>query len=428
MPELTHLLDGVLQGARFTAGPYSALTAPQLRSLYQTAQHMMGGASLASPGPDLTMLVNELDRELDVYIEPETRRIGTGLVSLMGGAVDDGEPRIPDFARTLVRAAAILGPARAVEMLRGWIAGEPYRYRMVILLTGVSCDEPLALAEGVPVEPLPRSSDVLATYLPFSLGVPGVNFKDFSGRPALIIDGTAEPALYRPLSTTPGEPRTPRSAWAKPIPCFTTDAWRRRLPEALSLACDTCVEWTHIWRDAGDLRAFGGISRGPESRGDVTPSRHRGPLLQQARWESAQDLDAKRRVCAHRGRSLDMAIRRWINSKRPQASSPDAFIDLRIALESLYLPGGTPSEQGFRLALLGAWDLGADFDERRRYYRLLREAYYLGATAVHAGTRASRATLAEAQAACRTAILKRMTESTKPAFSEVDVALGAPGR
>ena len=193
MPELTHLLDRVLEGARFTLAPYSTLSAPQLRSLYQTSQHMTGGARLASPGPDLTMLVHELDRELDAYIQRETGRIGTGLVSLMGGVLDHAEPRIPDFARTLVRAAALLGPARAVEMLRGWIAGEPYRYRMVILLTGVSCDEPLALAEGVRVEPLPTSSDALATYLPYSVVVMGVDFNDFSGRPALIIDGTAEP-------------------------------------------------------------------------------------------------------------------------------------------------------------------------------------------------------------------------------------------
>ena len=126
-----------------------------------------------------------------------------------------------------------------------------------------------------------------------------------------------------------------------------------------------------------------------------------------------------------------MAIRRWINSKSPQARWPDGFIDLRIALESLYLPK-IRSELGFRLAVLGAWDLGADFDARRRYYDLLKEAYDLGSTAVHtgdvAGTPASRATLAEAQAACRTAILKRIAESKKPAFSEVDVALGAPGR
>ena len=52
------------------------------------------------------------------------------------------------------------------------------------------------------------------------------------------------------------------------------------------------------------------------------------------------------------------AISRWAKSKDTDQNFADKFIDLRIALESLYPNRGNNADLSFRLALSGAWHLG----------------------------------------------------------------------
>ena len=77
-------------------------------------------------------------------------------------------------------------------------------------------------------------------------------------------------------------------------------------------------------------------------------------------------------------RKLRIATDRWRRSKRPDARLEDRYIDLRIALESLYLNDFVTehsSEMRFRLSLFGAWHLAEDLEERRRIRKVLRDAY-----------------------------------------------------
>ena len=200
MAQLTDLVDGILRATRFDAGSYGRLTAAQMRSLDtpgRSDQTVHAGAHCKRhrAGDRTAVLVKELGRELQAFMEPETQRIGTGLVDLMGGARDRAEPTVTEFARTFVRAAAIIGSARAVEILRGWVAGEPYRYCMKILLTGVQCEQPLALEQGVRVKPLPTAGPWgdLVPLLPETLGAGGFDVIEYLGRPVLSIDGTPAP-------------------------------------------------------------------------------------------------------------------------------------------------------------------------------------------------------------------------------------------
>lgn len=434
MPKLTELVDAILCETRFDAGSHGTFSADQVRSLHSGGdpygQFMVRGAKAVVPEPLHAVLVERLGAELQAYIEPDTQRIGTGLVGLTGGALNDAEPTVAEFARTLIRAASTLGSARAVEILRGWIEGEPYRFRMKVLLTGARCEEPLSMEEGVQVTPLPAGGYAadLVPYLPYSLASSGANLLDFMGRAVLSIDGAAEPALYRPTLAHDDRPDwNLRQIWAGGrIPSLMTVAWRERLSEALSLACDHCVRWTHIWRDVGDVQAFNRSDAGYEFR-DVS-GRGEAVCVRQEHLEAARELDVQRHARAQGRKALDMAIGRWINSKRPNVALPDRFIDLRIALEAMFV-GDSRTEMRFRLAFFAAWYLGADFEERRRYYDLLRRAYDCGSRAVHTGdvedTPDNRETLSAAQRACRTAILKRLEETDRPKWDEVDVALGA---
>ena len=167
MPELTELPEAILRETGFDAGPYGSLTVTEMRATLarggQTNRLVESVAEVVIPEVRLTELANRLGRDLEDYVEPETHRIGTGLISLMGGALDQAEPTVAEFTPTLIDATFALGSERAVRILRGWIAGEPYRFRMMMLLTGVRCAQPLALGEGVRVMQLPTSSDVRMT-------------------------------------------------------------------------------------------------------------------------------------------------------------------------------------------------------------------------------------------------------------------------
>lgn len=57
-------------------------------------------------------------------------------------------------------------------------------------------------------------------------------------------------------------------------------------------------------------------------------------------------------------------------------------------MESLYLrdfQNEHSQEMGFRVALFGAWHLGADLEERRTLRKTLRDAYGAASRAVHYG-------------------------------------------
>ena len=100
----------------------------------------------------------------------------------------------------------------------------------------------------------------------------------------------------------------------------------------------------------------------------------------------------------------------------------DQLIELRIALEALYLPSGSEGAR-FHVSNHGAWHLGVDFAERREFQKVLRDAYDAASRAVHTGTvepiEVQRALLVDAQSLCRKGILKRMDEDEVPNWSEL---------
>ena len=53
-----------------------------------------------------------------------------------------------------------------------------------------------------------------------------------------------------------------------------------------------------------------------------------------------------------------VAVTRWKKSMKGSASLTDGFIELRIALESLFLPQTPDHQLKFRLATNGAWLVG----------------------------------------------------------------------
>ena len=128
--------------------------------------------------------------------------------------------------------------------------------------------------------------------------------------------------------------------------------------EALSLATGAYVSRDGLWMDYGDLTAFGfrrsGVSSGPWQPKTPTLSQVR---LDQTTLEQAWNIHRLRNRDSNR-RVAGMAILRWMRSVNPHIGITDQFIELRIALETLYLDS-PQGELRFRLAIHGAWDLGS---------------------------------------------------------------------
>ena len=81
-----------------------------------------------------------------------------------------------------------------------------------------------------------------------------------------------------------------------------------------------------------------------------------------------------------------VSVSRWRSAMGTVRGLADRFIDLRIALECLFLPRQPGPELKFRLAVNGAWFVGKSGTDRRKVWDTLRSAYDLASAAVHQGT------------------------------------------
>ena len=308
------------------------------------------------------------------FVDNETDCIGNRLVSLAGGMPT---PKLRDYVQILIRAATVLGGKRTAELLIGWIQGEPVRYRSVYVINGIIIDQPLNLQEGLYIHRLPRSENKLAAHLPMvSLDMRGIH--PLLGRVVLSIECEAVPALYLP-SDEKTALKNSNPTWARgQIENFSVDSFC----EAMSLACGGCVRWKFSWKEFGEVREFlNGIS---EATLTDVPFFTGETNFSQENFKHAREIYDLRNARRENNPSLDTTIRRWIKSKSRHSLFADQLIDLRIALEALYLDS-TEGELRFRLASYGAWHVSQNFDERKRNFQTLMNAYALASNAVHGG-------------------------------------------
>lgn len=80
-----------------------------------------------------------------------------------------------------------------------------------------------------------------------------------------------------------------------------------------------------------------------------------------------------------------LIIRRLSQAKR-RKSQPDKILDIAIALETLLLDDKDDKQQlGLTFRLRGAWYLAKNFEERKKYYDLLKYLYDLRSNVAHEG-------------------------------------------
>ncbi len=366
----------------------------------------------------LAALVEQL---LDPYTDADNHRFMAVLPAprVYGGNLGGS---VEQFSKSIVRCAALFGVSETVDAVLRLVEGDTAKYTQVVVLDGVS---PSPRQEGVDLWPGARLIDwdqVFGDRLGEStLGIPDAVMTQFShpdtntfrfgrGDTLLCIDRTGGPIIRRSEDAEPG-PGGPY------VPISPHQLSTEIAVSALSLTVNHPIleicSWH--WYDA-KVQALEGY------RNELVFAQNMGgPQLMQGRLIGAEDAHLAHNI--HEGLSqqgvfekLRVPVQRW-RRNRAARNGVDLAIDLRIALESLFLDEGNNAERGFRLALRAAWYLGAEGLERTRICEAIQAAYRIGSKAVNRGKGYDDMIpleLATAQDVCRMSILRRISDGGKP--------------
>ena len=384
------------------------------------------------PEAIMSQLIEELRSVLGRFIDPDSDSIGhafpidsfdpfgsRSLHTARSNGLSDFEfvSSVENFANGLVQAAAIIGVDRAMQLLTDWVRGEPVRFRTSTIVNGLTLDAPLSPRKDIEIVPLPLTT----TELPRLPSHNNLSGKDYLGLTVLSLAMSASPALFRPK--TGDSEATVRLHTEKDINITI-------VCEALSLQANCHVSQSFLWIEYEEAAPFSlnewktwslGTNSFERARWKRINYQTRAVTLERDDDVSIVSLDEDKvmqtiEALQSADGKLRIAVDRWKRSKRSNARLEDQYIDLRIALEVLYLDD--QAELGFRLATNGAWDLGTTPSRREAYYSVLRSAYKVASEAVHTGRvkkpKSSLVLLEKAQNACRKGILKRLGRNGTP--------------
>lgn len=450
MAELAALLDEALRATTFrTAGGkgYSAEEfrdelSPPLKRVPETWEVLSANPVVSDSW--VGSVADHLRDRLSEYIDVSTDRIGHSF------AVDSATSRrftvTPDYAveiqassslaglvRGLIRAAAVLGPDRAAQLLGLWADGKPRHYRILVVLAGVHVAEDIELNQGLRVYRLPISSDSLPISLPKMMRLDSV--ARILGHTVLEVKASTSPALFAPPQSndeyTCVHLHTSTALGGVSLNTFFL---------ALSLVCNRQVGLAWSWNDFGDAGAFDtgersslvgpGMSTELLGKGQthhlstkITELRSYeppAPNLCEKGLRRAWDLrgELQRRIDADQ--RFRTAVTRWAKAASPGVLDPDRVIDLRIALESLYI-SSSEGELGFRLSITGARHLETSLVERRAIRKTLIDFYRVASQVIHGAPlkKGKHVSLIDrATKLCRDGILKIVEERNQPDWTD----------
>ena len=451
MTELSELLAKALNGTTFRTDRRIQYSADRFRdALVRNEKRTSDTWDVLSARAEvdddwISSLTDHLRNRLGKFIDSGTDRIGHSFrvggdsVTMISVTPDHTEvirssSALPDFVRGLVRAAAVLGPDRAAQLVHQWADGEPHRYKLWVVLADLNVDQDIELSQGLRICRLPVSSDDLP------VSMPDMDWNRVSrilGHAALVLEASTQPAILPPIYSSAGYPDLQsRTAFAE----VTLDTFFL----ALSLVCNRQIGLAWRWNDYGEASWFSkgersglggpGMELGSLGSGFVyEPSSNvtkltsfRAPTSNLSKegllraWSIGEELQQRMEL----EERFRIAVTRWAKAASPGELSPDRVIDLRIALEALYLD----SDQGelqFRLSITGARHLADNLDDRKAVQKTLKDFYQLASRAIHGTSQFKKRDLVlvdEASRLCRDGILKIVEQRTQPPW--IDILLG----
>ena len=358
-------------------------------------------------------LTDVIRANLREYIHDD--QIQSAVFAINGGATDGfGIDRLLEHWLDIAIAR---GSGYAAQTFLAGVNAPTVRYQNMTLLRGLRTDREIAVSNGIRLIPLPNTSTDLPHYMSELSGPMGPRPEDFLLDTILVVDASVSPVFINPTQTVgDGNEISDRSKVFQyedasgENPGFDTE----QFCEALSLIAGRPVQYAMWWSHLDDdhickvRTSYGGFGYNQTALNHHSPDSGSGDVAEIV--EEAMSLYLTRRGLAVKTAArLAVPIDRWIRS-HTDTLIVDKFIDLGIALESLYLNDGNTSELRFRLALHAAWHLGSCGSERSRMLHEFRTMYDLRSRAVHTGaiddTQSTRDSIARAQEHCRQAIIK----------------------
>ena len=396
---------------------------PTAREQAQHFKPVLGGDAIRA------QLLAIIRSHLGAYIRDD--RLKSALHATLGGfhegfAVDDLLSHWLDIA--IARGSGFA----ASVFLSG--VSNPVQYQEMALIRGLRVGREIAIAEGVRIVPQSGSRAALPPYLPSKLEASDLpswtdlRLTDFIHGSVLIVDKLVSPAFVDPDEDL-GSVIPPYDAGVftyEHVSDESRDFHVGQYCEALSLAVgggmtiQSPAHWRHLDDDHICKVGFA-ITDAPA----MSSRQQRDSRLVNATDETVEFATnlywARKNLSRETAARLNVTIDRWTKSYEDMRIV-DKFIDLGIALESLYL-GGIGNELGFRFALHAAWHLGANVSEREGLMRDFRKVYDLRSRAVHSGsvedTKTARDVLSRAQECCRWAIINIIFRGRFPDWNKM---------
>ena len=391
----------------------------------------------------MSELVKELRSGLGHFIDPDSDCLGHAFPIDQFGGFTSQRPRpgglsdfefestVESFANGLVQVAAIIGDDKAMQLLANWKSGDSVQFRTSTFINGLALNTRLSPREDIEIIPL----SLTMSELPRLPKHNHLSAQDYLGLTVLSLAMSASPALFRPKPGT----------YEANVLSYTEKGVNIDFVcDALSLQTNCYVSQSFMWIEYEEAAPFSLKDRRTWSSGENSVERTRwkrvilnpqGGVMSLERADdvlivSLDESDVMHTIEALQSadKKLRIAVNRWKRSKRPNAQLEDRYIDLRIALETLYLKDFVNENSGemrFRLSLFGAWHLGTNLNERRSIRKSLRNSYDTASAIVHSGEvpRNRQLNLAAAQDLCRQGILKLLSEGAPEDWG--DLILGA---
>lgn len=332
---------------------------------------------------------------------------------------------VEDFTRILVRATALLGIDQVAAILSDWFVDRPIGYRTNIIVRGIDVPSPLKLTDTVELSNVDYDTYGWFPQLPSDI----VRLFGDTERSSLI--GTTRIVMNRYLEDRIPlfKPESKEAVSSLAIDDFINESFKSEVVcQAFSLTANSSIVPVVQWHDYGNLMVFntGKLSlstfpyRHPYEWYPLNPTVALSESEARNAWSLVSKLDIFNTVSL----GLHQPIQRWVNSKRTNRPLEDRLIELRIAIESLFLDDNDNSgELSYRLALRAALRLGSDRQQRLDYFDLIKKFYGRASRAVHGGLVKDRDKsedlLKKAQEMCRVEILNRLVEGEPPHWDDI---------
>ena len=418
MSNLIKAIDTAIEQSQLVIQGYQTTSAKEFQTHYQDPKtnklHLNGLFDLSKlkvSNQTIEKVSMELNNDLKPYIDNQNNTIGIGLPLIVG------KPHVIPVSRLssdLIKASIKLGANKVSEHLNLWKDRNVIEFDSIATITSAVTAKEISISEGIKILPYSEFSEEQISIF----GNPNlaeqkhpVNMEYCS---KLSLKSLRKPALFLPNSNYERDVILLNNK----IPNISIYSFCR----SLSLVCKGYIKPIVTWNEVGELSTFFG-NRKWSIPVNTSRTFHQKIIIRETHLIEACKLH--KQVEKMTNKLNVFAIDRWIEASRWESNLNDKYVNLRTALESLYISGENTGEIRFKLAIRCAWHLGGDLlpEARTKIFNDITEFYKLSSKLVHGSKindkRNAMEKFNKALDYCHSGIMKMLSTGTIPKWEEI---------